>query len=360
VTTRRWQSEGGFALPLTIFVLMLVTVMLAALMVQVQTDRRIADSSGDLVEALVIAQSGLEGYIAHYDSLAFRPSNGDSLRINVVGGYADVIAHVVHAPADTMLGGIDYIIRSRGRLIHPTRGSDPQAIRVVSQFARWEYGTMKVLGAYTAIDGIRCTEGACGGTYELSGYDECLSAPNVPALFSRQGGGPALVPPEVDPREESAAGNAFRDSSFTGIDWRQVVSGAFHPDYKALTNVNDWATYVLDGDVILTDVDGAGLLIIIGNATLSGARFKWQGVLAVGGNILFEAETSTVTGAVVSGLNMVLSPQGAGRALDWGRFGDAGTHIEITYNSCTIRNAFRSLSGFALVPGAWMDRWASY
>ncbi len=356
MTTRRWQSEGGFALPLTIFVLMLVTVMLAALMVQVQTDRRIADSSGDLVEALVVAQSGLEGYIAHYDSLAFRPSDGDSLRINVVSGYADVVANVVHQPTDTLLGGIDYILRSRGRLIHPTRGAEPQAVRVVAQFARWEYGTMQVIGAFTAIDGFRCTGPRCGGTFQFTGHDQCLVETSVPALRVPTGGTQAIGPPEADPAAvEGPARNTFDDPDFVGIDWAIIENGAFDPDYRSLTNLNTWSSYLLDGDVTLHDITGAGLLIVRGDAILTGAAFDWQGVLIVGGHVQFEAATTRISGVLVSGMN-----HQTGSLSGSGGWGDTGTHIDITYDSCAIRNAFRSLSGFALVPGAWMDRWASY
>ena len=356
MTVRHERNDAGFALPLTIFVLLLVTVLLAALMVQVQTDRRIAESSGDLVDALVVAQSGLEAYVAHYDSLAYRPADGDSLRVNVVGGYADVITHVVHRPADTLLSGIDYLIRSRGRLIRPTLGADPQAIRVVAQFARWEYGTMNVIGAYTAADGFRCTGPNCGGTYVLAGWDGCGMQPAVPALRTPTGGGQPLGPPRVDPEEvKGPNANAFTDPPFIGVDWSVVESGAFAPDYTTLTNPNTWSSYVLDGDVTLTDIVGAGLLIIRGDATLAGTRFDWQGVMVVGGHVIFEADTSRVSGTLLSGLALQTGSLPGTTA-----WGDTDTHVEVFYNSCAVRNAFRSLTGFALVPGAWMDRWASY
>jgi type II secretory pathway pseudopilin PulG len=356
MTVTRASRQAGFALPLTIFVLMLVTVLLAALMVQVQTDRRIAESSGDLVEALVVAQSGLESYVAHYDSLALRPSNGDSLRVNTVGGYADVIAYVVHQPADTLYGGIDYILRSRGRLIRPTLGADPQAVRVVSQFARWEYGTVKVIGAFSAVDGFRCNGASCGGTYLLTGHDQCLVETSVPALRVPTGATPVLGPPEADPATvEGPNRNAFVEPAFIGVDWSMIENGAFDPDYRMLSNLNSWSSYLLDGDVTLTDIAGAGLLVILGDATLAGSAFDWRGVVVVGGHVIFEADTSRITGALLSGLN-----HQTGTVPGSGSWGDAGTHLEVIYNSCATRNAFRSLTGFAPVPGAWMDRWASF
>ena len=188
--------ESGFALPLTIFVLTLVTIMLSAVMVQVQNDRRLAQSSGDVVQALVIAQSGLDRYMAHYDSLNVRPPDGDSLRINVTGGYADVIAHEVRRPADT-LAGVLFVLRSRGRVIEPTQGSDPQAVRLIAQFARWQYGTIDIVGAYTAVNSFACS--SCGGTYQLTGWDQCAVMPAVPGLRTPLGPTSNNAPPYIDP-----------------------------------------------------------------------------------------------------------------------------------------------------------------
>ena len=114
-----------------------------------------AQSSGDIVEALVIAQAGLERYMSHYDSLNTPPLDGDSLRVNVTGGYADVVAHVVRNPPGTTTGLL-YIVRSRGRVIKPTHGADPQAVRLVAQFATWQAASMDVIGALTAINSLAC------------------------------------------------------------------------------------------------------------------------------------------------------------------------------------------------------------
>jgi len=102
-------------------------------------------------------------------------------------------------------------------------------------------------------------------------------------------------------------------------------------------------------------VTGAGLLMVRGDAILTGTRFDWQGVMVVGGHVVFEADTSRITGALLSGLALQ-----TGNLPGTTRWGDTDTHIEVFYNSCAVHNAFRSLTGFALVPGAWMDRWASY
>jgi hypothetical protein len=351
MTLMRRRDEAGFALPLTLFVLTLVTIMLAALMVQVQNDRRIASSSGDLVETFTIAQGGLRDYLSYYSESNTRPLNGDSLRINVVGGYADVVAHIVQQPADT-LNGIVYLIRSRGRLIKPTQGADPQAVRVVAQYVRWQYGTMRVYAAFAPINSFTCS--SCDGTFQFLGYDQCAVAPTVPGMRTPNGPTPYFAPPYVDPAVvEGPVTSTFASKAFIGIDWAAVLGSGFSPDYTTLTSLDTWSSYRLAGNQTLTNVSGTGLLVVQGNLTLD--DFYWQGVVLVGGRIVFAADTSQVEGAVVSGLQDQI---GAGASA--GRWGPAGSHIAIQYNSCNVAQAFSSMTGFAPIAGGWMDNWASY
>jgi hypothetical protein len=347
------HPDAGFALPLTIFVLTLVTIMLAAVMVQVQADRRLAQSSGDIIEALVIAQAGLERYMGHYDSSSARPPDGDSLRINLTGGYADVVAHVVRRPADTT-AGILYVLRSRGRVIKPTQGADPQAVRGVAQFAVWQSATMDVLGALTAVNDFACA--SCGGTYLLIGHDQCGMRPAVPGLRTPNGPTSNAVPPYIDPATvEGPGASTFASQAFIGIDWAAVIGGTFVPDYTSLVSTSSWASYLLPGSTTLTDVSGTGLLVINGDASFEGSYFEWRGAVIVGGFVEFEADTTRVQGVLVTGIEQqIMSPPSTGR------WGETGTHLEVIYNSCHVRNAFASLAGLTPVPGGWMDNWASY
>ncbi len=347
----RRVDDSGFALPLTLFVLVLVTIMLAAVMIQVQTDRRIAESSGDVVESLTIAQSGLQLYMRHYTLTSTRPADGDSLRINVPGGYADVVAHVVRKPADT-LGGIVYLIRSQGRLIKPTQGADPQARRLVAQFARWQYGTMNVYAAFAPINSFTCNN--CDGSFQFLGYDQCMVRPTVPGLRTPTGPTPYFAPPYVDPAlVEGPPSSTFASIGFIGIDWAAVLGTGFVPDYTTLSNLDTWSTYRLMGNQTLQDVSGTGLLVVQGDLTLDDVA--WRGVVLVGGRIAFTGDTTRIEGAVVSGLKAQIGP-----GASTGRWGPAGSHLQIEYNSCYVAQAFGSVTGFALVPGGWMDNWASY
>ena len=84
----RLRRTDGFALPLVIFVVTCVTLMLATVSVRVQIDRRIGESSADIVDALTAAQSGLQNYLAavNFDSCyrAMRPADDETAESSTV------------------------------------------------------------------------------------------------------------------------------------------------------------------------------------------------------------------------------------------------------------------------------------
>ena len=92
------SDDRGFALPAVIFLVALLTLLLTGRLSRVQADRQIAEASEAMADAFAIAQSGLQNYVG---SQTVRPPDGDSVRINLTGGYASVISHVIRNPADT-------------------------------------------------------------------------------------------------------------------------------------------------------------------------------------------------------------------------------------------------------------------
>ncbi len=96
------RDDRGFALPLTIFLIAILTIMLGATFTRAATESRIAAGSKLAVDALFVAQSGLEKYFGQDFTASDRPLLEDSMRLNVPGGRAWVVPEVLITPADTI------------------------------------------------------------------------------------------------------------------------------------------------------------------------------------------------------------------------------------------------------------------
>ena len=357
------RDQCGFALPLTILVITVMTMLIASANVRARADRIIAESNGSTVGAFAVAQSGLHRYFAYYDSLKVRPVDGDSLRINVPSGYADVVAHKVQSPSDTMQYEV-YVVRSTGFLIEPIRGSDPAAQRTVAQFAQWHSAAIRtsggVIGAFTAANGLDVD--LLGGVY-VNGfdYDSCLPAaaavPGIlataastadPAEFDLLTGSPAM----------SKTGGGSSVASNTGIDWPSIANGQFVAEYDAFQPGDlSYPTMLISGDLSINDGFGTGLLMVTGDLTLTGSVFNFKGVLLVGGTLRDNTSFSTqVLGVVVTGLNEQL-----GNSPPVGQLGGVDAKLTyVRYASCEIRKALNAFVGFEPISNAWIDNWAMY
>ncbi len=346
------RDERGFALPLTLLMLTVVTVLLASAFVRARAEHQTAQSNASTVDALAVAQSGLQRYLAFYDSLNTRPPDGDSLRINVPDGYADVVTQVVRSPADTMEPEI-HIVRSTGHVIMPASGADPQAQRTIAQFAQWQSAGMKVAGSFTAANGLQVNSNVT-----VRGVDQCatpvanvagvrVTAADAPASgdFSSLNGSPQI----------DAGGGGSAVANDTGVDWAGIVAGQFEADY---TTFQSWdVTYpsmLITGNLTLSDAGGYGLLIVTGDLEVKNTFFSWRGVVLVGGKLKPEANWVIVRGTIATGLNEAIGIDESKTKL-----GGQSGHF-FSYYDCEIKNALGSLIGFVPIENAWIDNWATY
>jgi hypothetical protein len=356
--------EDGIALPTTILVITLVTIMISALFVRVQTDRRIGESGGYGVDALTLAQGGLDTYLG---TLTFdacdrpqRPPDGDSVRINLTGGFADVVAHVVRKPSDTLATWM-YAVRSTGHVIVPTLGSDPQAERTVAQFAEWLSTSLVPPAAFTAANELLRSAG--GITLEFKGVDQAAAGctePDVPAMRVPAGSDPTprgdFVLNGATPNIEQN-GTRAQVADETGINWTAVTGGGLLPDTNDIVFWDmTYPVMMIVGDAVLnTNNDqGFGTLIVTGDLTVQGNYLYWYGIVLVGGRINFNATEQLFDGFVVSGLNEQIGVAAA--------TGSVGTvdRIDIDYDSQYVRRALKAFAGFAPISNAWIDNWATY
>jgi type II secretory pathway pseudopilin PulG len=356
-----WYDENGFALPAVIFLVALLTLLLTTGLSRVQADRQIAEASEATADAFVIAQSGLQNYLG---TRSARPPDGDSVRINLVGGYANVVSTLVRNPSDSTEEQL-FLVRSTGYVIDLAAGAFIQAKRTVAQFADWQTGSIERGAALTAANGVRVRNGPSPTDRLVSGYD-ASSGPACPAP------GPAIVgmrtttvngPSDLrysgvpDSLVEVGGGTGYAVATDTDIDWAGALAPAFVPDYTTFQN-GDMTRPIqrVTGDLTLNgSYQGSGILIVTGNLNLSGSAFSFEGIILVGDAIMFQATSITIQGMVVSGLNMLLGGNPARTELL-----DENELLQIGYHACFVDQGLAALTGLAPVANAWLDSWATY
>jgi type II secretory pathway pseudopilin PulG len=354
--TGRLADRRGFALPVVILIVALLTVLLTTGLSRARTERQIAQASDETSEALAVAQSGLQTYLGTVTS---RPADNDSIRVNVTGGYANVVVHLVRRPADTTRRSL-YLVRSTGVVINPDSGAAPRAQRTIAQFAEWEAGFMLRRAALTAANGIYKRDGAAILRIWGTDYSGCSpSASAIPGLRTTDTTGSAT--PTVDYsgapgliEHGSSEGPAI--AAATAINWAGAMGGDLVPDYTSFQNFNfsypiQRITGTLNRGLV---TGGSGLLVVTGDLNIS-EFFFFQGIILVGGAIDFDPGSWVVIrGLVVSGLNEQLGINPP--RTEYGN----GSYLEIQYASCYVELALAPLRGLAPVRNAWLDTWASY
>lgn len=352
MTAHRSLTRGrrGFALPAVILLVAVLTILLTAGLSRVRADRQIAEAAEATADAFSLAQSGLQNYMG---SRTVRPPDGDSVRINLTGGYANVIAHLVQNPADTMRGAL-FLVRATGVVINPLAGPDPQGRRTVAQFAQWQAGFIERRGALTAANNTILR--SFYDSVVVSGIDACGQEATIPGIRTPNVGGPPQPlmygdPPLLDWETGStiAAG--------TKIDWAAIEAGALIPDYTTVqygdttfpvVYVNSASGYTLS--TAYPD-SSTGLLVVRGTLNVS-SPFRFRGVIITGGKAVFSGVNIRIQGMVITGLG------GGGGSTEMG--GTAGLDFFLTFNSCDVNRALAPLRGLIPVGNAWMDAWAEY
>lgn len=347
-------SERGFALPLTILVITVMTMLIAAAHIRVRADRVIAESSGATITAFSVAQSGLHRYFAIYEDSTSAPLDGDSLRINVPHGYADVRAYKVKSSPDSSEHEL-FIVRSTGHLIEPTRGSYPQAQRTVAQFAQWQIAGMHITGVFTAANDWVIDPST---DVDVRGWDHC--SPPAPSVVAVRTAATSTLDTadfdEITGLSKSGTGSAVAIS--TMIDWASIVGGQFEADYDYFPGWDDsYPTILITGDTTITNLVGKGLLMVTGNLTLTGSALNWRGVVLVGGGLTINVGAGVFgyfRGITVTGLNLQLGMSPLANQIA------GGSRQDFNFHRCEVENALNSLIGFVPLQNAWIDNWALY
>jgi hypothetical protein len=362
-------ERRGFAIPMAILVIAVLTIMLAGGFSLVSAERRSVSDQKGQIDAFRIAEQGLEIYLVRRDSLEANDPNWtripggvnnagkDSVRITLAGGYADVSLTRLRPPTGSQSGL--YIARSKGTETSGVYAGTPLGVRTVAQYVLWESAPMQVLAGWLALSGFQ-KNGAAG---TLSGVDLCHDSAAVAGV---------IVPmnPGYSGNTAATSGSPAIDSvppDSVHIDWNGIVNGgAITPSIiipggswptAAMTAsyADTTSTYYpiirVNGNFSLPS-NGTGLLIVTGSLTISG-NTGWRGVLLVGGNITSNGNNG-VYGATVSGLNVKLTPPVAVPVTT------ANGTKTYEYNSCEVAKATMSSGALVTLRNTWVDNWVEY
>lgn len=351
------HARSGFALPLALLLVVLMTVLAASSLAFVGAEQRSAGTQLAQVGAVAVARSGMEQYLAERATVV-APAAAESARVTFANGYADVLVSRVHDGA--VAGGPHvYLVRSHGVMTDSMSGRI-LAERTVAQYARWQDSTMNVLAAWTSYTGISKPDGlglidgddACGARAAVAG----AAVPAVPGLT--QAGASASIARGTPPVLTLTPGAPPTGLSVLSIG-SMVADGAIpgainlaHADWPEPSEWADpafWPTLIAPDGFTLTE-NGRGVLIVAGDLTVTSTR-SWSGVLLVGGNVIVTGNF-TVDGAIISGVSLAgvtSSPSMAG----------AG-NVAYRYNSCAVAKALSRYRGLTPYRNAMTDNWPTY
>ena len=391
--------RSGFALPLAIVVLALLTMGLVAGFSMTTSELSTAASQRAEARAYSNAQRGLEAFLtrrkdrvgnvmfcphcwlvnanaaagvysANLDKL---PTVRESVTVGFTGGKAVVTATPVWV--NVAAGKGKYFLTSTGfdstSNMGGGSGRQSMASRTVGVFVTWNTATMNVIGAWTSLTGI-----VKNGTGTITGVDQCGSGRNVAGISVPQYLGRAdLVvagnwQPTGSPPYDTTKTFA-QESAAVRIDWAGLKAGTLVPadivigggTFPSLAtfaaDTNYWPIIHITnggGAVFPLPHQGRGMLIVDGDLTISGSN-QWSGVIMVGG-ILTSNGNNVSEGATLSGLNALTgglrpSPSSSDDAV-------ANGQKSYVYDSCSVAKATSAFARYTMMPNTWMDNLPGY
>lgn len=351
------RNRKGFAIPVAILVIGVLSITLAAAFSLVIAERRGVDDQKAQVSAFVLAEQGLQMFFVRRDSLGYKsipPAVKEGpVRIYMNGGYADVQLDQVRPPQGSLSGL--YVVRSKGTQTKGAIGGTPAGVRTVAQYAAWEPADIAVEAGWTAISGIKKN----GNSGSFLGKDACSDSIALAGVAVPQV--PGFNQPNTADSVDTLGLNAQAAAAAVLIKWKAILAGTgMTPNYTvppdAIPSFADTTFYpviLMTGDVGSSALNGGrGVLIVTGNLdTGSGATFNWHGVVLVGGDITGNGN-NYIQGAIISALNVKLGQTVPINTVN-------GTKL-YQYNSCEVAKAMMALGALIPLANTWVDNWVEY
>jgi hypothetical protein len=375
----RLANRKGFALPMSILVIAVLTAALAAAYSSTNAEFTTNAAQRSENRAYNLAETGLEQFLVLRNSPGFCDHCGDPLavdsewtRVNLPGGYADVVAVKVKPGVDPNIPAI-YFIRSKGvdTTIKLSSAMAVNAEHTVAIYAKWITMNMKVSAAWVSLSGLQKN-----GTGTIDGRDACGKMPDVAGAqtingdFQNSGLASAFYGnPPVDTMKTFPQ---LVDQNT--VDWNGIINqNSMAPDITVpdqpfpsadvfAADTNYWPVIRVKTNNYRLPNAGRGIIIADSNFEVHGSNM-WSGILLVGGALTSDGNNTT-WGATLSGLNYLLggTPSisvSGNPSLDPD---DAMANGQKTYvyDSCSVSLAAQRMRKYISIPNSWMDNLASW
>ena len=381
----RLRARPGFALPLALFFIGLMTITVAASYSMSSGEGRSNTSQLAQQKAYDAATIGLEMYMGGRGPLFGRSgapgaANGsfvetEQFQTSFTGATDSAYVQTNRLRAEVGTPGQPgyipalYVVRSRGVHRGNAIAGASVAERTVGMLSIYERGNLQVLAGWTSLSGLRKN----GNAGILSGVDACPAAqggaaPTVAGVAVPNGGFSGNDAAMAGNPPIRYLGNQEQAEDAVKIDWDGIKNGtAISADFtdtwptaSSWDNPNYWPIiHWNDPPATLTlpklHDSQRGMLIVEGDLVING-NTTWDGIILVGGKLVSNGN-NTVYGAVVTGLNQKLEDD----EVNTQDASDAGNGMKIyQYNSCNVRNAAQSMGAMRPLRNTYVDNWKSF
>ena len=418
------RTRQGFALPLAIMVLALLSIGLVAGFAMSTSEQAATTSQRAQARAYSYAQMGLEAFLTHRKEFITpspsipctalpsapytaaqaavcgfcpqcwlsnaAPKNGsvnanldtlptvaESVTVNFTAGSAFVRAVPVWLNIATGRG--TYYVTSTGTDnqtgIATGSGATRNATRTVGVYVTWSKATMNVMGALVSFSGI-----LKNGTGEISGVDQCGKDTNVVGInvpleeMVKLNGTASTFVPTGNPPYDTLK-TFSQDSAQTKLDWAGITAGTSMP---ADINITSTSGGFPTTGAFSSDTNYWPVIHVFNRNPSPGWNGTWtlpnqgRGILIVDGDLDINGSNQwdgivLAGGKLTSNGNNVTSGTvmaGLNRliGLPAAAVDDADLNGQKSYmyNSCSVKKATSSMARFTMVPNTWMDNVAQY
>jgi len=360
-------NERGIALPLVLFVLVILGVIIAGTFYIARLEQKTGDNAVAGTQAAAIAEAGVDSVLANWSPSTYNNMAANTEitmpTVTTLGGNASYTATL------RRLNGTIFMVRADGRQAFP--GGALRGRRQVSRLVRLDIPQIAMNAAITTRTGLTVS-----GSSDVSGID---SIPNgwgafcppagatVPGIRDSSGnvsttgacaGASCIVgSPQIltDPTVNSNTFSQFGSTNFAQLAARAnfTVNGTINSiapavtgspsvcDYSVTTNwgaplapTSPCGSYFpiiyAPGNVRLTGGAGQGILLVQGDLDVSGG-VEFYGPVIVLGSVTSTGQGGHIYGGVMSGNANLAANLISGNSV-------------VNYSACTIARALQGVS----------------